>query len=162
MQCQVCGAEFEARVKHQRFCSDKCKDKTKIKKRQKKGWRRATCKQCGGKFWKQRSNAIYCSDICKNASRYGPHYDYVLRICPVCEVYFLSKFKKAKYCCRRCKDIVNMETQALRNSELIEPIRRCATCGKPTNNYRCEECWSRLREGPDIMGMIDFETELST
>jgi len=29
----------------------------------------------------------------------------------------------------------------------IETIyrRRCHDCGKPTNNYRCEECWRKIR-----------------
>lgn len=24
-------------------------------------------------------------------------------------------------------------------------IRRCTTCGAPTTNYRCEDCWRKLR-----------------
>ncbi len=24
--------------------------------------------------------------------------------------------------------------------------RKCVTCGTPTNNYRCDECWQKLRQ----------------
>ena len=27
----------------------------------------------------------------------------------------------------------------------MKATRRCHDCGKPTNNYRCEECWAKLR-----------------
>jgi len=23
--------------------------------------------------------------------------------------------------------------------------RKCHDCGKPTNNYRCQECWAKIR-----------------
>ena len=29
--------------------------------------------------------------------------------------------------------------------EDLPPTRRCHDCGKPTNNYRCEECWQKIR-----------------
>ena len=29
-------------------------------------------------------------------------------------------------------------------------IRRCATCGKPTTQYRCDACWEKLRKGADF------------
>jgi hypothetical protein len=27
--------------------------------------------------------------------------------------------------------------------------RRCHDCGRPTNNYRCRECWRQIREGSE-------------
>lgn len=27
--------------------------------------------------------------------------------------------------------------------------RRCHDCGKPCNNYRCEKCWAKIRNGSD-------------
>jgi hypothetical protein len=27
----------------------------------------------------------------------------------------------------------------------LRPRRKCTTCKKPTNNYRCPECWAKLR-----------------
>ncbi|MDR0339109.1 MAG: hypothetical protein LBH65_02400 [Desulfovibrio sp.] len=37
--------------------------------------------------------------------------------------------------------------------------RRCATCGRPTNNYRCARCWRKLRgkyiEDPDELTADD-------
>ena len=27
-----------------------------------------------------------------------------------------------------------------------KPTRRCHDCGHPTSNYRCNECWKKLRE----------------
>ena len=28
-------------------------------------------------------------------------------------------------------------------------IRKCATCGRPTTNYRCSKCWSEIRSQYD-------------
>lgn len=28
-------------------------------------------------------------------------------------------------------------------------MRRCATCGRPTTNYRCTKCWSEIRSQHD-------------
>ncbi|WP_027187617.1 hypothetical protein [Desulfovibrio cuneatus] len=37
--------------------------------------------------------------------------------------------------------------EALQEAPLVKAKRRrrCTTCGAPTTNYRCEDCWRRLR-----------------
>ena len=50
--------------------------------------------------------------------------------------------KKGYY--RTHKDKVR-KVKVAPNSLDLPPKRQCATCGKPTNNYRCDECWKLLR-----------------
>lgn len=38
--------------------------------------------------------------------------------------------------CEMALDIENM---------IIPPKRRCHDCGKPSDDYRCPECWNKLR-----------------
>ncbi|MDR1946455.1 MAG: hypothetical protein LBQ51_04730 [Desulfovibrio sp.] len=32
-----------------------------------------------------------------------------------------------------------------RDPRYLPPPRRCADCGRPTNNYRCPRCWTKRR-----------------
>jgi hypothetical protein len=41
-----------------------------------------------------------------------------------------------------------MSAQGTRKSR-IACNRRCHDCGKPCNNYRCEKCWAKIRNGSD-------------
>jgi len=42
--------------------------------------------------------------------------------------------------------------------ETPKPTRRCHDCGKPTFNYRCEECWRKLRsENTDYLFDPDID-----
>ena len=41
---------------------------------------------------------------------------------------------------------LNVKEQPPLDEEETPPTRKCHDCGKPTNNYRCEECWRKLRE----------------
>ena len=41
---------------------------------------------------------------------------------------------------------LNAKDKALPEIEENPPKRKCHDCGRPTNNYRCAECWQRLRE----------------
>lgn len=33
-----------------------------------------------------------------------------------------------------------------RSAPTLPPKRLCHDCGKPTTNYRCDECWAKIRE----------------
>jgi hypothetical protein len=65
--CETCGAEFTARRKSARFCSDTCRGKARNKIRVDR-----PCGQCGTTFTPPRADAIYCSRSCRNkANRQG-------------------------------------------------------------------------------------------
>jgi hypothetical protein len=37
------------------------------------------------------------------------------------------------------------------------PKRKCATCGCPTTDYRCPECWAKIRGGAIVTSDGQFE-----
>jgi hypothetical protein len=39
------------------------------------------------------------------------------------------------------------------------PKRRCHDCGRPTNDYRCRQCWQALREAGGYMSPASFRGE---
>lgn len=41
-----------------------------------------------------------------------------------------------------------------------KPKRKCHDCGKPTNNYRCEKCWEKIREASGSLDNPDLEYNL--
>lgn len=66
------------------------------------------------------------------------------RQCRLChERKGLSEFRigpsgRTKSICRECTDTLIIAC-------LGELPRRCATCRKPTANYRCAGCWAKIR-----------------
>ncbi len=67
-KCEICGTEFTAHTGNQRFCSRKCKEAARTKRRW--GFEPATrkCERCGNEFMPTRSNQIYCSKKCSVAA----------------------------------------------------------------------------------------------
>lgn len=76
--------------------------------------------------------------------------------CPMCGKMFILPAPNAIRC-EECRDIANghrsRRTQTLRSRGLklqdgslpsdLPPSRKCHDCGRPTNNYRCAECWAK-------------------
>ena len=137
----------------------------KPNKQQKLG--RIRCLNCGRYFKQQHKQQEYCSDFCKK----GLHY------CQKCEQYkdrnefWLSKDKtRLKSQCKECiresqRKVSKKETdEHIRQMERSKPgpeyKRKCATCGKPTNNYRCSKCWSEKKETSDMSTPAVLECEL--
>ena len=42
-----------------------------------------------------------------------------------------------------------------KKKELSTYSRRCHDCGRPTNNYRCDECWKKIRGEDAINNMVE-------
>ncbi len=40
----------------------------------------------------------------------------------------------------------------------LPPKRKCHNCGKPCTNYRCEDCWRKIR-GFGLAGANDYAPE---
>lgn len=131
MNCEQCGASFEASNRAKRFCSEKCRKKAE-KKRYKKKKLHATqerryeetglrpherrCKACGAKFTVKFNGEGYCSKSCRDigyektklagreAARkryYTKKQPYELE-CAWCESSFESEYK-VKYCSDQCR-----------------------------------------------------------
>ena len=76
--------------------------------------------------------------------------------CPMCGKIFTLPAPNAIRC-EECRDISNghrsRRTQTLRSRGFklqdgslpsdLPPSRKCHDCGRPTNNYRCAECWAK-------------------
>lgn len=77
-----------------------------------------------------------------------------LRTCRVCwEQRPLSAFRvgpsgRMKSICSKCAD-------ALLSAHYGAGLRRCATCGRPTANYRCGKCWAAIRGGETNFSWLD-------
>lgn len=77
-----------------------------------------------------------------------------LRTCRVCEEQKpLSEFRmgpsgRMKSICNECADI-------LLSAHYGAGLRRCATCGRPTANYRCSKCWAVIRDGETNFSGLD-------
>ena len=70
-------------------------------------------------------------------------------------------FNKSWYAWAR--GVINSAKMALTNKD-TSFRRKCHDCGKPTNNYRCRECWQRIREqyrdndvDPDLMVSLKID-----
>jgi hypothetical protein len=49
--------------------------------------------------------------------------------------------------------------KSLGQDAYVGPTRECHDCGKPTNNYRCDECWRKVR-GFGMDGAVEYHTDL--
>lgn len=73
--CKNCGCEFSSNRKRKIYCSKKCYDAAKNKRRyEKRGCLRSgeslpKCKECGKEFVPSRYNQTFCSNSCSGKSR---------------------------------------------------------------------------------------------
>ncbi len=75
-----------------------------------------------------------------------------LRLCKVCHEHkAVSKFRVGHG--GRLKSICDGCTEAIISAALGDGIRRCATCGRLTANYRCSACWRTIRGDSDSNGL---------
>ncbi len=88
-------------------------------------------------------------------------YDY----CEYCGIEFGKKRKWQRYCCdqhrrRHANEQFKFAT-CNQGGGQPEKHRKCASCGKPTNNYKCSDCWAEIQGKGDVekMGEIEFGVE---
>jgi hypothetical protein len=103
--------------------------------------------------------AKYCSKECKDkaAQTRGP------KKCKCCGKEFPAK-GNAVFCDKACtyafkagitRDEWLEEHPQSNQSTLFK--RKCHDCGKPTNNYRCQSCWEKLRSESETGGIPEYE-----
>lgn len=87
------------------------------------------------------------------------------RICPCCGKPFETRAKDKQFCDRAC--FYASRTGMSRTEWLLEhgqyTSRVCHDCGKPTNNYRCPDCWDQRRRTADCddVSPVDCYGEIS-
>ncbi len=127
--CQQCGRMFEVTPSRE-HSARYCSKECQIAATQKK---EAKCECCGKEFNPlNRKNPRFCSRICASAAQSG-----LIR-----EAY-LAKKSAAKADPRKGKHL-------------------CAgvagkSCGRWITDYRCPQCWEKLRKGSDAEGLPSYE-----
>ena len=110
-----------------------------------------TCPICGKKFLGRKSR-VYCNKKCKykakNAARKRRDRHAAtkeMKTCIVCGA--VLKNWQHKFCSDACKKEDAKQEKRDINLKILRP---CHDCGKPTSDYRCRECWEKLRRGLGI------------
>lgn len=86
------------------------------------------CAYCSKQLEPSHASRVYCSDVCRLSARKDRQHEYYLGYSKNYEQHKLPKIEK----------------------------RKCASCGKPTHDFRCAECWRKIRAENGI-----FESEIS-
>lgn len=121
------------------------------------------CEQCGKVFQVKAfffGKAKYCSKACKDAARktLAPI------ICKGCGKEFMPITATVTFCDKPCRyahqaGITREEWIAahppLEANRLFKRV--CHDCGKPTNDYRCSDCWAKLRRETELSGIPEHE-----
>jgi len=176
--CPWCGTEFEKRRNTQKFCSKRCQtdERTMRRRESDKPTGKKVCKTCEQKFLPKVNNQKYCSDECKKEDRRQKKRTYSEPLYGICEYCGIEYQKRAitqrfcsTFCNRRNRYWSAGQKRGPKNYEAMEyvpsvthkPSHYCASgCGTPTNNYRCDKCWQKIRGEPEALEMVDFGTEL--
>ena len=103
--CGWCGVEFEAWSSARRFCSDRCRDASRVDRSG------LTCVGCGKSMWRCRtsrdSGGATCLDCRRGAPTYKPRKPVgagraVRCECPWCGATFMSSRADKRFCSRNC------------------------------------------------------------
>lgn len=173
-KCVVCDKEFQTYRPDRRYCSDACRKKAvraKKKEREKAepqpapklrshprfGMHPKICAFCGKEFVALSAKGKYCSLECNNKAfrkrqfeRRKKEHPELVRICPCCGKEFLCSTTFPVYCshvCRRKMEPPKAKSKRLssKTTGYLAPKRKCHDCKRPTDNYRCPECWAKYR-----------------
>lgn len=105
MKCEYCGAEFEPRQPHQKYCSVQCRRRAQYERTYKpRSIGKKTCVVCGKEFDTNNAAKKYCSPECYRAAFPSKYKKHNLRqaTCPVCGAQFATNKPNQIYCSRLC------------------------------------------------------------
>ena len=115
------------------------------------------CAFCGKEFVALSAKGKYCSLECNNKAflkrqferRKKEHPEDVL-VCPCCGKEFFRSKANPVYCsyvCKRKMEPPKPQPKRLssKTTGYLAPKRKCHDCKRPTDNYRCPECWEKYR-----------------
>lgn len=94
--CPQCNKSFVTDYKTQVFCSRKCYDQSISRKIQ------ITCPICKKTLYTYRG-AKFCSKNCADSARRGVRlHDPIMKVCPICNNEFESKYPSHRFCSQEC------------------------------------------------------------
>ncbi len=163
--CVVCGKEFFPRVHNQTCCSAKCSEKLNKKRIEQRLKQLRTepraCAQCGKMFDPEGRNYTLCPEcrvkrntrVCEDCGRtFVRENNTHPKFCPECRAKREPRVAICNICKRPFKRTQSIKTTCPDCLKLLEEcdheiyeLRRCHDCGAPTYNYRCDECWRKIR-----------------
>lgn len=91
--CVQCGKRYRAGGKHQKFCSQECRDESYRK------YQTRSCTTCGKPFYPKRPDQHLCSKACNPVLHRRTVKE---RPCRNCGAMFRPKRRTRKYCCHPC------------------------------------------------------------
>lgn len=127
--CQQCGRMFEVAPSRE-HSAKYCSKECQLAATQKK---EAKCEYCGKEFTPfNRNNPRFCSRICASAAQSG--------------------LSREAYLAKKSAD----------KADPREGKHLCAgvagkSCGRWITDYRCPECWEKLRKSSDAEGLPSYE-----
>lgn len=137
-ECEWCGAAFQDRRRHARFCSKRCGEKAKLAQIA-KGPRSTTCLQCGASLSGRPHHTLFCCDRCQ-WTWHNAHKAQVVREkkvatpkppCAYCGAPLPERARK--FCSRHCKSLARRaQNYNLTEAELRALLAQhsvCAICG---------------------------------
>lgn len=127
------------------------------------------CQQCGRTFEVRPSvveRAKYCSKACKDkAAHTRPQLK-----CNCCGNEFISRNNKQKYCSTICFNAAKsgmtreayLELKKVKKKDPRKGLHLCAgiggkTCGRWITDYRCPQCWEKLRSSSEVDGIPEYQ-----
>lgn len=115
------------------------------------------CDFCGKEFVANFARAKYCSLECNTKAYYKRQFERrkkehpeLVRVCPCCGKEFFRSKANPVYCsyvCKRKMEPPKPQSKRLssKTTGYLAPKRKCHDCKRPTDNYRCPECWEKYR-----------------
>lgn len=116
MKCEHCGAEFEPRQPHQKYCSVQCRHRAQHERTYKpRPIEKKICVVCGKEFETRHAAKKYCSPECYRAAFPSKYKKHNLRqaTCPVCGAQFETNKPNQIYCSRLCNRAAEHRRRAL-------------------------------------------------
>ena len=144
MKCEHCGAEFEPRQPHQKYCSKQCRYRAQSKRSYKPHpIGKKICAVCGKEFDTNNAAKKYCSPECYRAAFPSKYKKHSVRqaTCPVCGAQFQSNKANQIYCSRLCCRAAERRRRALARRGMsylekfippAEPVAEIVTEPQPT------------------------------
>lgn len=167
LECEWCGAEFQARTSQQKYCSVPCQQASyKNKLKVGRDSRPNICPECGESFEPNQRGAPkkYCSRVCtvrsgnrrNNRSRL-PLMQPRERSCDYCGESYVARSRDSRYCPDSwCRQLAYQKRKREGKSRLVVPHKvTCDDCGNefvgkhPSARWCSKKCanrhWGRVR-----------------
>lgn len=158
MKCEVCGSPFQPSRPNQKFCSLKCREKNKSRRRR-GGVRlpiRTHCQGCEQPLPPQRKRGNprkWCSSACRLKIYHRLHPRRLRRFrCQYCGKLVIAHSSEHKYCSTICR-------YAAWHRMATESPRPCPVCGDlfqprvPQHRYCSAKCSQEMRNGRRRLGL---------